>query len=180
MPGWLTIALWIVGGVVVLIVGVGLMLPRAFEISRSIVIAAPPERIHPFLDSFRNWPRWSSFDTADPDLRFELTEPSSGVGAKRSWKGGRMGVGSQWIVASDPRKGVSMKLDMTHMEHSFDFAFAPEAGGTRVTWSDRGLFPAAPHWRLMGNLFLQSMLGGMFEEGLASLKRVVEEPASGK
>jgi hypothetical protein len=71
-----------------------------------------------------------------------------------------------------------MKLEMTHVEHSFDFAFAPEAGGTRVTWSDRGLFPAAPHWRLLGNLFLQRMLGGMFEEGLAALKRVVLESAS--
>ena len=178
MPGWLMITLWIVGGVVVLVVGVGMMLPRAFEISRSIVIAAPPEKIHPFLDSFRNWPRWSSFDTADPDIRFDVPEPSSGVGAKRSWKGRRMGDGSQWIVASDPRKGVSMKLEMTHMEHSFEFTFAPEAGGTRVTWSDRGQFPAAPHWRVMGNLFLQSMLGGMFEKGLAALKRVAEESAS--
>jgi len=178
MPGWLVITLWIVGGLVAVVVGVGLMLPRAFAISRSIVIAAPAETIHPFLDSFRNWPRWSSFDTADPDIVFDSPEPSSGVGAKRSWKGRRMGDGSQWIVASDPRKGVSMKLDMTHMEHTFDFAFAPEAGGTRVTWSDRGLFPAAPHWRLMGNLFIERMLGGMFEEGLAALKRVVEEPAS--
>lgn len=176
MPGWLTATLWVVGGLAVLVVGVGAALPRAFEISRSIVIAAPPERIHPFVDSFRNWPRWSSFDTADPDARFDSPEPSSGVGASRSWKGRRMGDGSQRIVASDPRRGVTMQLRMTHMDHTFDFAFAPEAGGTRVTWSDRGLLPAAPHWRLMGRLFAESMLGGMFEEGLAGLKRVVEEP----
>jgi hypothetical protein len=177
MPGWLVITLWIVGGLVVLFLGVGLMLPRSFEVSRSIVIAAPPEKIHPFLDSFRSWPSWSSFDTADPDIRFELSEPSSGVGATRSWKGRLMGDGWQRIVASDPRRGVSMQLQMTHMEHSFDFAFAPEAGGTRVTWSDRGQFPAAPHWRWMGNLFVERMLGGMFETGLAALKVVVEESA---
>src|SRR5262245_9617151 len=171
MPGWLEIALWVALGVVVLVVGAGLMLPRPFEISRSIVIAAPPGTIHPFIDSFRNWPRWSSFDAADPDARFDAPEPSSGVGARRTWKGRTLGDGSQVIVASDPRTGVSMKLDMTHMEHAFDFAFAPEAGGTRVTWSDRGQFPAAPHWRLMGNLFIERMLGGMFETGLASLKR---------
>ena len=175
MPDWLVMTLWIVGGVLVVFFAGGMLLPRAFKVSRSIVIAATPETIHPFVDSFRNWPRWSSFDTADPDIRFDLGEPSSGVGAKRSWKGRVMGDGSQWIVASDPRTGVSMKLDMTHMEHLFDFTFAPEAGGTRVTWSDSGLFPAAPHWRWMGNLFLQSMLGGMFEKGLKELKRVVEE-----
>jgi hypothetical protein len=177
MPGWLLLTLLIVGGLVVLAVAVGLMLPRPFDISRSIVIAAPPERIHPFLDSFRNWPRWSSFDAADPDMVFDTPEPSAGVGARRSWTGRTMGNGSQWIVASDPAKGVTMKLDMTHMEHTFDFAFAPEAGGTRVTWSDRGEFPSAPHWRLLGHLFIERMLGGMFEQGLASLKRVVEEPA---
>ena len=177
MPGWLEIALWIFGGFVVLVVGVGLLLPRPFEISRSVVIAAPPERIHPFLDSFRNWPRWSTFDTADPDIRFDTPEPSAGVGAKRTWKGRTMGEGAQWIVASDARSGVSMKLDMTHMEHAWDFTFAPDAGGTRVTWKDSGLFPSAPHWRLLGHLFIGSMMGGMFEKGLAALKRVVEDSA---
>jgi hypothetical protein len=177
MPGWVEVALWIVGGVVVLVVGVGFMLPRPFAIARSVVIAAPAEAIHPFLDDLRNWPRWSTFDTADPDMRFEYAEPSSGVGARRTWKGRTMGDGSQEIVASDPRTGVSMKLQMTHMDHVFDFAFAPEPGGTRVTWSDRGEFPAAPHWRLLGHLFIERMLGGMFETGLAGLKRAVEEPA---
>jgi polyketide cyclase/dehydrase/lipid transport protein len=178
MPDWLIVTLCVVGGFLVLVVVVGSRLPRAFTISRSIVIAAPPDEIHPFVNSFRNWPRWSSFDTADPDARFDTPEPSAGVGAKRTWKGRRMGNGSQWIVASDPRKGVSMKLDTTHMEHTFDFEFVPDPGGTRVTWSDRGEFPPSPLWRLAGNLFLQSMLGGMFEKGLADLKRVVEQSAS--
>jgi hypothetical protein len=175
MPGWLEITLWIVGTVVVLFVGVGLVLPRAFEISRSIVIAAPPEAIHPFLDSFGNWPRWSPFDAEVPGIRFDVHEPASGVGAKRSWTSRQMGDGTQTIVASDPRKGIEMKFETAHMDHFFDIALAPEAGGTRVTWSDRGLFPAGPHWRVMGNLFIESMLGGMFERGLAALKRVVEE-----
>ena len=175
MPGWLEVTLWVVGGGIVLALGVGLLLPRPFEISRSIVIAAPPERIHPFLDSLRNWPRWSPFDTEIEDIRYEFAEPSSGVGAKRTWTSRQMGVGSQEIVASDPRKGVSMKLRMTHMDHFFDIALVPEAGGTRVTWSDRGEFPAAPHWRLIGTLFIESMVGGMFARGLVALKRVVEE-----
>lgn len=180
MPGWLAITSWVVGGVVVLVVGVGLLLPRPFAITRSIVVAAPPEAIHPLLDDLRNWPRWSSFDAADPDIRFEYAEPSAGVGAKRTWKGRTMGDGWQEVVASDLRQGVSMKLEMTHMDHRFDFAFAPEPGGTRVTWSDRGEFPAAPHWRLLGHLFIDRMLGGMFEEGLAGLKRVAEERVSAR
>ncbi len=178
MPGWLILTLWIVGGLAVLVVGVGLLLPRPFAISRSIVIAAPPEAIHPFVDSLREWPRWSTFDTADPDIRFEVSEPSAGVGARRTWKGGRMGEGSQEIVASDARTGVSMHLEMTHMDHTFEFVYTAEAGGTRVTWSDRGEFPAAPHWRLLGTLFIDRMLGEMFEGGLAQLKQVVEKAAA--
>ena len=71
---------------------------------------------------------------------------------------------------------VAAQIDPT----TVSFSSLTDPGGTRVTWSDRGEFPAAPHWRLLGHLFAERMLGGMFETGLASLKRVVEEPASAR
>ena len=89
-----------------------------------------------------------------------------------------MGDGTQWILASDPAKGVSMKLQTGCSMDPFDihFSYTPEGSGTRVTWTDRGTLPAAPHWRWMG-LLIPSMLGKSFDKGLASLKRVVETSA---
>jgi len=177
MPGWLVTTLWIVGALGVVFVVGGLLLPRKFEVSRSIVVNAPPAKIHPHVDSLDKWTAWSPFDTEDPTIVWEKSGPQSGVGAKRSWKSRKMGAGTQLITASDPATGVSMKLSMADgsME-PFDvrFAYSPESGGTRVTWIDRGTLPASPHWRWMGVLVMPSMCGKMFEKGLKALKTVVE------
>ena len=177
MPDWLQTTLWILGELLFVYLVVGRMLPRGFEVARSIVIAATPEKIHPFIDSFRQWPLWSPFDTQAPNIVYDVSEPASGVGAKRSWKSRKMGDGSQWITASDPKTGVSMKLAMADgcMEpFGIVFTYAPEAGGTRVTWNDRGVLPEARHWRWMGFLLIKPMCGRAFAKGLAALKRTVE------
>jgi len=177
MPDWLVTTLWIVGGVVVVFFVGGMLLPRAFKVSRSIVIAAPPAKIHPHIESFEKWPAWSPFDTEDPTIVWDTSGPQSGVGAKRSWKSKKMGDGVQSITASDPNTGVSMKLAMaggTFEPFDLRFDLVPEQGGTRVTWTDSGTLPSAPHWRWMGNLLLPRMCGKSFENGLAALKKVVE------
>jgi carbon monoxide dehydrogenase subunit G len=173
--------LWIVGGLVVVYFVGGYLLPREFKVSRSIVIAAPPERVHAFVDDFRKWPLWSPFDTEDPGIVWGEMPQASGVGAKRSWKSKKMGNGWQSITRSDPKTGVAMKLGMDSggcgdmAPFDIEFAYATEAGGTRVTWTDFGRLPSAPHWRWMGNLLLGSMLGKSFEKGLKSLKSRVED-----
>jgi len=177
MPDGLVTTLYVVvPALVVFLVG-GLLLPRQFKVSRSIVIAAPAEKIHPHLDSFAKWPAWSPFDTQDPKIVWEKTEKVAGVGARRSWKSKKMGDGAQWIVASDPKKGVAMKLEMADgcmPPFDIDFAFAPDAGGTRVTWTDSGTLPSAPHWRWMFIFAIRPMLYSTFGKGLAALKREVE------
>ena len=54
------------------------------------------------------------------------------------------------------------------------FDFAPDAGGTRVTWTDRGTLPSAPRRRWMGTLLIGRICGRQFEKGLAALKNIVE------
>jgi hypothetical protein len=180
MPVWLVVAICIVGAVAVVFFVGGMMLPRYFRISRSIVIAAPSERVHPFVDDFAKWPLWSPFDTEDPSIVWGEMNQSAGVGAKRSWKSKRMGDGWQSIERSDARTGVAMKLGMDAggcgdmPPFDIEFTYAPESGGTRVTWTDFGRLPSAPHWRWMGALLLPRMLGKTFEKGLAALKREVE------
>jgi hypothetical protein len=65
VPKWVGI---VVGGLFVLFVVIGFLLPSEWQVSRSIVIDAPPERVHPFVGSLAEWPRWSLFDKEDPDM----------------------------------------------------------------------------------------------------------------
>ena len=181
MPEGLWLALCIVGGLLAVFLVGGLLLPREFSVTRSIVIAAPPERTPDPNDDLANWPLASPFDPADPDIVLETAaQRVAGVGARRSWKSRKMGNGSQWITSSDPRKGVSMKLAIgggSFEPFDLDFALSPEAGGTRVAWTDSGRMPSAPHWRWMGALFLGPICGKQFDKRLAALKRLVEEEA---
>lgn len=97
----------------------------------------------------------------------------AGVGAKRSWRSEKVGNGSQTIVASDPAKGVKLLLEIEGFpSFDVDFAYEKVAGGTNVTWTDRGDVGGNPvnRWfaRMMG-----PMLGSTFEKGLADLDAVV-------
>jgi carbon monoxide dehydrogenase subunit G len=173
MKKFLMIAAWVVGSLVVIVVGGGLLLSPRWEVERSRVIAAPPEAIHPHVDDLAKWPAWSPFEKQDPAMTIEIGTPSSGVGARRSWKSESMGNGSQTIVASDPKKGVAFDLQMEGFPvFRGEFAFEPAEGGTKVTWSDRGDVGGNPIHRWFA-LFSDSLMGETFDKGLADLETAV-------
>lgn len=84
---------------------VGLLLPDAVGLSRTIEIAAPPEKVFPLVNDLRTFQRWSPWQS--PGLAVAYSGTSSGVGARMSWSqdGGGM-AGSQEIAESDPPRWV--------------------------------------------------------------------------
>lgn len=158
-----------------LAVAVGALLPRQWHVEQSVVIAAPPERIHPFLDDLRKWPEWAAWNKEmDPKVVWTYEDPDRGVGARWAWNGPVMGKGRMEIVESDPAKGLrideAIESDTVNAHARFDFA--PEGGGTKVTWIDEGTLPP-----VVGGFFrgmIEDMLRTHFSTGLAKLKAAVE------
>ena len=138
------------------------------------MIAASAADIHPYVEDLAKWPLWSPFDKEDPAIVIDLGTPSRGVGAKRSWRSEKMGNGSMEVLRSDPATGVAFTLTMEGGFEPFEvtFGYAPEPGGTRVTWTDHGDLGSNPIHRWFGVL-MDGMVGGMFEKGLADLETVV-------
>jgi hypothetical protein len=165
----------VVGTLLLLVVVIGLFLPADWRVERSVVIRAAPETIHPWIDDMAKWKQWSPFDSEDPAMTMQVSNPSAGVGAWREWKSEKMGDGRIDVVRSDPAKGVWMKLTMAGWDSfGIDFVFEPAGdGATKVTWIDAGKAGANPfhRWMVQG---LDSMMGPTFERGLASLKGLVE------
>ena len=159
-------------GLVLLLAVVGLLMPSAWEVSRSRVIDASPETIHAAVADWSRWPEWSPFDKEDPDIVFTIDGPATGVGAKRSWTSPQMGDGSQTITSSDPARGMTFVLEMDGMQLEGEFVYEVVEGGTRVTWTDRGDMGANPFMRLMAPA-LEGMLGDSFERGLENLAGIV-------
>lgn len=164
-------------------VAVGVMLfastrPDTFRVERSILIAAPAERIFPLIDDFRQWAAWSPYERLDPAMKRNYSGAASGRGAAYAWEGsGKVGAGRMEIAQSTPPSKVSMRLDFVkpfEAHNIADFTLEPQGGTTRVTWAMQG---PSPFLSKVMQVFLDmdTMIGKDFEDGLANLKAVSEK-----
>ncbi|MBR1218077.1 SRPBCC family protein [Bradyrhizobium sp. U87765 SZCCT0131] len=150
--------------------------PNTFAISRSTSIAAPAARIQSMIDDFRQWPRWSPYETKDPDMKRTYSGAASGRGAVYAWEGDKnVGSGRMEILDTSPEK-VAIKLDFIspfEAHNVAEFSFAPRGESTTVTWAMHG---PVPYIGKIMHLFINMdrMVGDDFEAGLAKLKVACE------
>lgn len=162
--------------VLVLLIGIGLLLPSSASVERSIVIDAPAERIFPRIDSMRAFHDWSPWAVLDPSTVYVFEGPERGVGSRMTWQSGNtaVGSGSQEITASVPPREVETVLDFGgEGQGRAHFLLEPVDGGTRVRWR----FETAFGWDLFSRyvgLMLDSMVGAAYDKGLRELKGQVE------
>jgi hypothetical protein len=147
-----------------------------YSVTRSSVIPAPAKDVFPLVNSFREWPKWSPWETVDPDMQRTYSGAESGVGAKYAWSGNlKAGAGNMEIVESQEPDVIRIRLEFTKPFAAVNpttFTFVPEGGGTRVTWTMTG------EHKGIGKVFalfmnMDKMVGGDFEKGLSSLASVV-------
>ena len=55
----------VIGGVLL----VAATKPDTFQVKRSLAIKAPPDKIYPLIADFKAWPKWSPYETKDPDMK---------------------------------------------------------------------------------------------------------------
>lgn len=160
---------------VLVVAVVGLFLPTSYSVRRSIIIDAPPEKVHEYVGDLSKWEKWSSWEEEDPTLVITLGEKKSGVGASESWVGDS-GDGALTITESSPSSGVKYDLLFNGGEYESDGSITYEAlpeERTEVTWAmsgDMGKSVTGGYFALL----MDSMVGKMFDKGLANLKSVVE------
>lgn len=155
--------------------------PDVCSIRRSIVIAAPPERVFPLVDDPRATNEWSPF-VKDPSVTLSYSGPERGVGAACDFAGdSKVGSGRVEIVESRAPSKVVVALRMERpmkCQNRVEFTILPQADGSLVTWDMTGPQPFLG--KLMTIFFdPEKMVGGAFETGLADLKTLVETAREG-
>jgi len=161
---------------VVLLAGIGMLLPRQVHVERSVVIDAPRATVFALVDGFKQFNKWSPWAALDPNAKYTREGPEFGVGARQSWAGDpkTVGSGSQEIVEVKPLELVKSHLDFGDKGlATAQFALAPETTGTRVTWSLDSDMGAGPIGRYFG-LMMDRWIGNDYEKGLAGLKSLAE------
>lgn len=166
---------------VVVIVGVlayAATKPDTFRVARSAVIKAPPDKIFPLINDYRQWTAWSPYENKDPQMKRTFSSVTAGKGATYAWEGdGNVGAGNMLIANSTPSSKVAIKLNMVKpiaASNDVTFTLTPQGGDTSVTWEMQG---AVPYFAKVIHLFfdMDKMVGGDFEAGLAKLKTAAEK-----
>ena len=170
------ILLGLIVAVVVLVIVVA-MQPDEYRIERSATMDAPVAAVFEQVNDLHKWNAWSPWAKLDPNAKNTFEGAESGEGAIFKWAGNdEVGEGKMTIVESKPHELVNIQLDFIKPFESTgnsEFAFKPEGDKTTVTWAMYGKHSFIEKGVCMF-MNMDKMLGGNFETGLASLKKVVE------
>ncbi|MDO9104168.1 MAG: SRPBCC family protein [Methylovulum sp.] len=151
--------------------------PADFCISRTAVISAPVSTVFEQVNDLAKWEPWSPWAKLDPAATNTFEGPASGVGAVMSWSGNnKVGAGRMTITASRPDEAICFRLEFLKpfkATNTAEFTFKPDADKTVVTWSMSGTnnFIGKAMSLVMN---CDKMVGGQFEQGLATIKALVE------
>jgi len=178
---WKKIALGL-GAIAVVLVAVIAMQPSSFTIERSTSIEAPAGIVYGHIQNLRAMDAWSPWARMDPQMKIAYEGPEAGVGARSSWEGPQMGKGRLTVTAVRPDQEIEMELEMmtpVQATNRILFTLASTGGATHVTWRMDGTngFVGKALGLFMN---MEEMVGGPFESGLASLKRVAEAEESAR
>jgi len=152
--------------------------PAEFTYVRSAKIAAPPEKVFPHVNDLHQWQAWSPWAKLDPNSKSTFTGPGTGVGAAMAWAGNnKVGEGKMTIIESRPGELIRIRLEFLkpmQATHTAEFTFKAEGSLTVLKWAMSG------RNNFMGKAFglfvnCDKMIGGQFEQGLASLNAVTKE-----
>jgi uncharacterized protein YndB with AHSA1/START domain len=156
--------------------------PADYHVERSARIAAPPADVFAEVNDFHRWEAWSPWAKLDPQASNSYEGPAAGEGAVVRWSGNSdVGEGSMTLTESRPHERIRIRLDFVRPFEdtcTVEFVFKPDGDQTVVAWSMFGQnnFLGKAMCLFMN---MDRMVGDKFDEGLASMKTVVESRNAG-
>jgi hypothetical protein len=177
----LTVLKWLfylIAAIALIVVGGSFLLPTQAVVTRSIEIAAPPDKVFAIVGDLRRFNEFSPWADLDPNIKYTFEGPESGVGQKMNWTSDNadVGSGSQTITKSEPSNFVESALDFGMRGKSVaTWDLVPSTSGTKATWGFKADLDGIPA-KWFGLMF-DRWIGADYEKGLAKLKAVAEKPA---
>ncbi len=157
-----------IGAVLVTLMLIGLALPGTWSADASIEIEAPSNEVFPYLSDLSRWDTWTNWG----DIESELSDPSRGVGASRSWDDPNFGTGSVTITHSTTPTLVRYEVVVEGgASVSGELRIEALGGTSRVTWREEGDLGRNP---LMGYVArnMSKSQGAQLAEGLEKLRYI--------
>ncbi|HEX6191221.1 MAG TPA: SRPBCC family protein [Chitinophagaceae bacterium] len=162
-------------GLVVLLLIIAAVMPKTYNIEKSIVIHRPVNQVMDNVGNLNFYSQWNPWQQSDPTTKATITGSPKTPGHQYAWQGKKVGVGSLTLRDLD-NKHIHFDLQFFKPWKSKakdNWLFEPwGASDTKVTWQNSGEFPW-PIASLMGPLISKN-LNHQFQQGLNNLKKMCE------
>ncbi|MHA4809224.1 SRPBCC family protein [Flavitalea flava] len=172
------LALYIIGGIVVLILLMAAVTGTGWTYEKSISVKAPLSRVWEKTNSLKALNSWNPWVGRDPDIRIEFSGTDGTPGAKYSWDSAikNVGAGIQTILSVTDRSELVSRVDFIRPFKGTGQAYIQvreETGATRVTWK---IVSSTPYPMNIIKLFgvIEKNMEKDFGEGLNKLKNICE------
>ena len=164
---------------VALIIFLALIAPKEYKVNRSIIINRSLPETFQYLKLVKNQDNWSPWKKKDPNMSQTFEGTDGEVGFVSKWKGNKdVGEGEQEIITVIENESIDSQLRFFKpwkSEAIGHFLVAEvEHDETLVTWgfSGKNKFPFSIFMLFMN---MDKAVGKDFEDGLASLKRILDK-----
>lgn len=170
--------IYILAGIVAIFIVLVAFAPRKYNVHRSVTILKKRPELFQYLKLMRNQDHWSPWMKRDPEMQQTFSGEDGNVGFKTQWESEhkQVGHGEQEIIKLEENRRIESALRFLKpwkSESSGYFDLQDADGGTKVTWGFYGTHkPPLNVMMLFYNM--DKAVGKDFEEGLADLKKVLE------
>lgn len=163
--------------IISLVLIVALFVPKTFVYEKSIAINAPIDSVWANTNSLAAMDKWSPWNDHDPKMKKEISGEDGTVGAKQSWDGKIVGVGSQTIT--NVKKPILFETNLDfykpHESHGKGYVkLVTDGAGTTATWGMSGSMPY-PINILTLFMNMEKNMGKDWDLGLSRLKKLSEK-----
>lgn len=176
----------VVGGLIVLlivaVVVLTLVAPQDYRAEREVVINKPKSEVFAYMKMLKNQNDWGPWFKKDPAMKQEYRGTDGTVGFVASWDStsDEVGAGEQEIkkIAEGERVDTELRFKRPFESKSDAYMITESVGEnqTKVKWGFTGTMPRPMNIMLLA-MDMDQAVGKDFEEGLASLKAILEKPA---
>lgn len=170
----MTTFLYIIAGILILIIILGLIAPKTYNVFRTIIISKPRSEVFNYIKYLKKQDEWSPWARKDPNMEKKFTGTDGEIGAVSYWNGNKeVGEGEQEITEIVEGKRIEGKLRFLKPWKSTSDCYLDledvASDSTRVTrgFSGKNKFPMNIMMLFMS---MDKMVGKDFEEGLQNLK----------
>ena len=172
--------LGILAGIIIVLLVLALIAPKAYTVQRSIIINKPRQQVFDYVKYLRNQDYYSKWVMTDPNKRMTYSGTDGTVGYASAWVSDvkQAGKGEQTIENIIEGERIDIRVvfikPFAGVANTYIATQTVTDDTTSVKWSFDSKMPFPMNAMLLF-INMEKMLGADMEESLGNLKRVVEK-----